>query len=137
MCDAFPTPVRKALMGELEGGGTAAGVKIHIAGRDVYLCARWLDESTRWRKPGCLIYAGTPDEEKQKRIRSALSFSLGMFLVSLGHTIYSTDWQMVSFKSVSPCSIDGRVFDLPVMPPAPYMNRHVPICMNSVQKILL
>jgi hypothetical protein len=41
-----------------------------------------------------------------------------MFWVSLGHTIYSADWKKVSFTSVSPYSIVGRVFDLPVMPPA-------------------
>lgn len=93
-------------------------VKIKIGDHEVHLCAKWGEPGDRHRKPGCLIYRGTPDEDTQKRIRNVLSFSLGMFLVSLGHTIYSSDWKTVSFKSVSPYSIDGRVFDLPVMPPA-------------------
>ncbi len=93
-------------------------VKIRVGDHEVHLCARWIKPGDRLRKPGCLIYRGTPDEETQNRIRNVLSFSLGMFLVSLGHTIYSADWKKVSFKSVSPYSIAGRVFDLPVMPPA-------------------
>lgn len=93
-------------------------VKIQVGDQEVHLCTKWIKPGDRLRKPGCLIYRGTPDEETQKRIRNVLSFSLGMFLVSLGHTIYSADWKKVSFKSVSPYSIAGRVFDLPVMPPA-------------------
>jgi hypothetical protein len=96
---------------------SAQCVRIQVGDQEVHLCAKWI-KSDRLRKPGCLIYRGTPDEETQKRIRNVLSFSLGMFLVSLGHTIYSADWNKVSFKSISPYSIAGRVFDLPVMPPA-------------------
>jgi hypothetical protein len=108
---------------ETEEGGSAACVKICVGDHEVHLCARWIEPGDRHRKPGCLIYRGTPDEETQKRIRNVLSFSLGMFLVSLGHTVYSADWKMVSFKAVTPYSIDGRVFDLPVMPPAPLAAR--------------
>lgn len=108
---------------ETEEGGSAACVKIRVVDLDVYLCAKWIEPSDRHRKPGCLIYRGTPDIETQKRIRNVLSFSLGMFLVSLGHTVYSADWKMVSFEAVSPYSIDGRVLDLPVMPPAPLAAR--------------
>jgi hypothetical protein len=98
-------------------------VKVQVGDIEVHLCAKWIEPGDRHRKPGCLIYRGTPDEDTQKRIRNVLSFSLGMFLVSLGHTIYSADWKMVSFRAVSPYSIDGRVFDLPVLPPAPLAAR--------------
>ena len=108
---------------ETEQGGSAACVKIRVLDLDVYLCAKWIEPGDRHRKPGCLIYRGTPNEEARERVRNVLSFSLGMLLVSLGHTAYSADWKMVSFKAISPYSIDGRVFDLPIMPPAPLAAR--------------
>jgi hypothetical protein len=98
-------------------------VRIQVGDIEVHLCANWIEPGDRHRKPGCLIYRGTPDEDTQKRIRNILSFSLGMYLVSLGHTIYSADWKTASFKAVSPYSIDGRVFDLPILPPAPLAAR--------------
>ncbi|MGM4922583.1 hypothetical protein AB8A31_06730 [Tardiphaga sp. 804_B3_N1_9] len=98
-------------------------VKVKVGDIEVHLCARWLEPGDRHRKPGCLIYRGTPDDHTQKRIRNVLSFSLGMFLVSLGHTVYSADWRMVSFRAISSYSIDGRVFDLPVLPPVPLAAR--------------
>ncbi len=104
-------------------------VKLHIGGLDLYLCSEWIERSAPWRRPGCLIYLGTPDDETQKRVREVLSFSLGMYLVSLGHTVYSDDWKTVSFKSVSPYAMYGRVFDLPVMPPAPLAARS----MNEIE----
>lgn len=106
-----------------EESGSAACVKVRVVDLDVYLCAGWFEPGERHRKPGCLIYRGTPDEETRKRVREVLSFSLGKYLVPLGHTVYSADWTTVSFKAVSPYSIDGRVFDLPVMPPAPLAAR--------------
>jgi len=108
---------------ETEEGGDAACVQIHVGDLDVHLCARWIEPDEQHRKPGCLIYRGTPDEDTLKRVRNVISFSLGMYLVSLGHSVYSADWKKVSFKAVSPYSIDGRVFDLPVMPPAPLSAR--------------
>jgi hypothetical protein len=92
--------------------------RVQVGAHEVYLCANWIEPGDRHRKPDCLIYRGTPDEETLKRIRNVISFSLGTFLVPLGHAVYSADWRMVSFKSISPYSIDGRVFDLPVLPPA-------------------
>jgi hypothetical protein len=106
-----------------EEGGDAACVRVQVGDMDVRLCARWIEPDERHRKPGCLIYLGSPDEDTLRRVRDVLSFSLGMYLVPLGRTVYSADWKMVSFKAVSPYSIDGRVFDLPVMPPVPLAVR--------------
>lgn len=108
---------------ETEEGGDAACVQIRVGELDVHLCARWIEPDEQHRKPGCLIYHGTPDEDTLKRVRNVISFSLGMHLVSLGHTVYSADCKTVSFKAVSPYSIDGRLFDLPVLPPAPLAAR--------------
>jgi len=35
-------------------------------------------------KPGCIIYVGNPDEEFRKKVRTAISFALGVYLVDLG-----------------------------------------------------
>jgi len=102
---------------DVQESSSSQCVRIQVGDREVHLCAKWI-KSGGLRKPGCLIYRSTPDEETQERIRNVLSFSLGIFLVSLGHTVYSANWNKVSFKSVSPYSIRGRIFELPVMPPA-------------------
>ena len=98
-------------------------VRFHVAGMQVYLCAEWREKSEGRRKPGCLVYLSTPDETTRASIRDALSFSLGMYLVYLGSATFSENWEIVSYKSVSAYSIDGRVFDLPVLPPAPFGGR--------------
>jgi hypothetical protein len=108
---------------ETDHGAGADCVKLQIGEFELYLCSEWIERSAPWRRPGCIIYVGTPAEETQKRIREVLSFSLGMYLVSLGYTVYSDDWRTVSFKSVSPYAMYGRVFDLSVMPPAPLAAR--------------
>jgi hypothetical protein len=98
-------------------------VRFNVAGMQVYLCAKWQEKSEGRRKPGCLVYLGTPDETTRAKVRDALSFSLGMYLVCLGSVTFSENWEIVSYKSVSAYSIDGRVFDLPVLPPAPFGGR--------------
>jgi hypothetical protein len=68
---------------------------------------------------GCIIYVGNPAEEFRKRVRTAISFALGVYLVDLGSAVYSKDWEIISFKSRSAYSIDRKVLDLVVLPPAP------------------
>jgi hypothetical protein len=48
---------------------------------------------------------------------------LGIYLVYLGNTSYSHDWQTIYINAVSAYSIGRRVFDLPVLPPAPLGSR--------------
>jgi hypothetical protein len=104
-------------------GGRRTCVRFAVAGMQVYLCASWQEASDGRVKPGCLVYLGTPDENVRSRIRNALSFSLGMYLVHLGSTLFAEDWEIVSFKSVAAYSIDRRVFDLVVLPPATFGGR--------------
>jgi hypothetical protein len=42
-----------------------------------------------------------------------------IYLVDLGSAVYSKDWEIISFKSRSAYSIDRKVLDLVVLPPAP------------------
>jgi hypothetical protein len=94
-------------------------VKLTVAGVDVFFCTHGRDSTIGRVRPGCIIYSGTPDGEFRKRLRNALSFSLGAYLVYLGHTTYSDDWRIRSVLLTSAYSIGKAVFDLPVLHPAP------------------
>jgi hypothetical protein len=62
------------------------------------------------------VYTGAPDDETRKKVRTALSFALGVYLVETGHTLYDPTWLIVRATSISPYSLDGRALDLPIMP---------------------
>jgi hypothetical protein len=100
-----------------------AAAKIAVAGTEVYICALHRRDGDDLVKPGCIVYVGTPDEEFRKKIRLAVSFALGVYLVDLGSAIYSSDWEIISFTSRSAYSIDRKVLDLVVLPPAPMSAR--------------
>jgi hypothetical protein len=97
--------------------------KIVIAGTEVYICALRRRDDDDLAKPGCIIYVGNPDEEFRKKGRLAVSFALGVYLVDLGSAVYSKDWEIISFTSRSAYSIDRKVLDLVVLPPAPMSER--------------
>jgi hypothetical protein len=101
-----------------EGFGKHA-VKFTVGGVDTILCQLDRQEASDRLKPGCIIYRGMPDEEFRKRVRNALSFALGAFLVDLGSVVYTDSWKSQSFHLKSAYSIGRRVFDLPVLHPAP------------------
>jgi hypothetical protein len=96
-----------------------AAAKIVVAGIEIYVCALHRRDNDDLVKPGCIIYVGNLDEEFRKKVRNAISFALGVYLVDLGSAIYGKDWEIVSFKSRSAYSIDRKVLDLVVLPPAP------------------
>jgi hypothetical protein len=93
--------------------------KIVVADTKIYVCALRRRDNDDLVKPGCIIYVGSPDEEFRKKVRVAISFALGVYLVDLGSAVYSKDWEVVSFKSRSAYSIDRKVLDLVVLPPVP------------------
>ncbi len=93
--------------------------KIVVAGTEIYVCALRRSDNDDLVKPGCIIYVGNPDEEFRKKVRTAISFTLGVYLVDLGSAVYSKDWEIISFKFRSAYSIDRKVLDLAVLPPAP------------------
>ena len=93
--------------------------KFSVAGIEIILCVLDRGEASGRLSPGCIIYLGTPDEEFRKRVRNALSFALGAFLVNLGSVVYTANWEGQSFQLKSAYSIGKKVFDLPVLHPAP------------------
>jgi hypothetical protein len=102
-----------------EQSSSRTAAKIVVAGTEVYVCALRRRDNDDLVKPGCIVYVGNPDEEFRKKVRTAISFALGVYLVDLGSAVYSKDWDIVSFKSRSAYSIGRKVLDLAVLPPAP------------------
>ena len=69
--------------------------------------------------PGYIMYKGVPTEEVRKKIRLSLSFAFGRPFVGMGHSIFTEDWKLISCQGLSPYTIDGKVFKLSSLPPAP------------------
>jgi hypothetical protein len=93
--------------------------KIVVAGTEIYVCALRRRDNDDLVKPGCIIYVGNRDEEFRKKVRTAVSFALGVYLVDLGGVAYGKDWEIISLKSRSAYSSDRKVLNLVVLPPAP------------------
>ena len=110
-----------ASRGRTSTGHSAA--KLTVDGLTFYVCAIHPDDSPGSIKPGCVIYTGTPDELFRKKIRTALSLALGLYLVDLGHTIYDHDWRIVAGTARSAYSLGKRAFDLGPQPLAPLRAR--------------
>lgn len=89
-----------------------AAVRLTIEGTTFYVCTLGRDEDPGGVKPGCIIYDGTPSELLRKKIRTALSFALGVYLVELGHSHYDRDWHIVYAMARSAYSLGRRAFEL-------------------------
>lgn len=93
-------------------------VKLTVGGVTFYVCALAPEEGSGI-KPGCIIYDGIPDDGFRKKVRVALSFALGIYLVELGSTQYDAEWGIVSTHARSAYSLGLQAFELHVLPPAP------------------
>jgi hypothetical protein len=93
--------------------GSNAAARLTIAGHTLYVCVPPRSAESR---DGWIVYTGTPDDRTRKKVRTALSFALGLYLFETGHTAYDNQWQIVHASSVSPYSLGGRALDLPIMP---------------------
>lgn len=93
-------------------------VKLTVCGVTFYVCAL-APEDDSGIKPGCIIYDGLPDDGLRKKVRVALSFALGIYLIELGSTQYDAEWGIVSTLARSAYSLGRHAFELHVLPPAP------------------
>ncbi len=105
-------------------GTSYAAIKLLVEGNTFYVCSSNCDDRTLGIKPGCIIYEGTPDILVRKKIRTALSFALGVYLIEVGHTLYDKDWHSVLVVARSPYSLGKRAFDLHAMPLAHLSDRN-------------
>jgi hypothetical protein len=106
-------------------GGSKNCLNVSIDGIDLYLstCENLIFEKSK--KPGFIVYDGFPSEEARRKIRECIAFVLGFPLVYLGHTVFNTNWQLVSFEAISPHNdMDGKAFNLAgAFPIAPLSKR--------------
>ena len=86
--------------------------KLTVEGTTFYLCALGFDDNVEGSKRGCIVFDGMPDDGFRKKIRTALSFALGLYLVDLGTTHYNRDWHIVSTLARSAYSLGRRAFDM-------------------------
>ncbi|AZD50082.1 hypothetical protein C4K20_4685 [Pseudomonas chlororaphis subsp. aurantiaca] len=99
--------------------GSRSCLDINVGGFRIILGSSKLATELDNTKPGYILYIGDPDEETRKRIRDSLSFALGFPIIYLGHAKHSEDFKLLSLKAINGYSMDGRAFNVPVMPPAP------------------
>ncbi|MDF3626184.1 hypothetical protein [Brytella acorum] len=97
--------------------------KLTVDGITFYVCA--LDEKDRTGaiKPGCIVYDGVPDEEFRKKVRTGLSFAMGIYLVDFGTTHYDAEWNVVSTLARSAYSLRRHAFDIETLQLAPLGDR--------------
>jgi hypothetical protein len=81
--------------------------KLVISGVTFYVCALGRDRVGGEIKPGCVVYDGTPDDAFRKKVRTALSFALGLYLVDLGHTIYDPTGTSSRLLHGAPTALDA------------------------------
>lgn len=87
-------------------------VSLEIEGQRLYVCALDPRDNESTGQRGCIIYTGIPDEAFRKKVRTALSFALGLFLVELGSTLYDGEWNVLQATARSAYSLGMRAFDL-------------------------
>ena len=97
--------------------------KVTVDGATFYICA--LDRENRLGaiKPGCIVYDGAPDDDFRKKVRTGLSFAVGVYLVDLGTTHYDAEWNVVSTLARSAYSLRRHAFDIETLQLAPLGDR--------------
>ncbi|MCW2283163.1 hypothetical protein M2323_000933 [Rhodoblastus acidophilus] len=97
-------------------GFSRNSARVTIAGHHLCACSLDRPDDEAKNRPGIIVYAGIPDDLTRKKIRTALGFALGSYLVETGHTIYDHDWRIVSASVRSAYSLGQRAFDLFTLP---------------------
>ena len=111
-----------------EGGRTSIAhnvAKLTVDGVTFYVCALHKDDDDKRIKPGCLVFDGTPDANFRKKIRTALSYCLGLYLIDLGSTHYDHAWHVVRTMARSAYSLGRRAFDMGPDELAPLHDRYL------------
>ena len=104
-------------------GLSVSALRLVIQGMTLFLCADRRNFAGA-DKTGCILYAGAPDDAFRKKIRTALSFVLGVYLVETGHTAYDTKWRFLGGTARSAYSLGGQASHLAPMPLAHLSDRN-------------
>jgi hypothetical protein len=104
-------------------GSSNGAAKLEVAGQTLYICAPRQGNPDAKVERGYIVYIGTPDDLFRRKIRTALSFSLGVYLAELGHTLCDQEWNIVSATSRRAYNLAKRTFDVEPMPLARLSSR--------------
>lgn len=99
--------------------------KLTVEGVTFYVCAIHKEDDDKRIRPGCIVFDGTPDATFRKKIRTALSFCLGLYLVDLGSTLYDQDWHVVGTSARSAYTLGRRAFYMGPDELAPLHDRYI------------
>ncbi len=108
-------------------------LNLKIDEMDIFVCIAGKRSEESRHHHGYIVYRGIPDEDRRNRVRDCISFCLNRYLVHLGHTTFSSDWEPIGLKATSAFSIDLQVYDLVSLPPAPISGAY-PIMLDQ-QKV--
>ncbi|NOR69297.1 MAG: hypothetical protein GQ532_06305 [Methylomarinum sp.] len=115
---AEPNKVEMQEKSSSKGFGRSA-VYLSIADHKLYLVSTGDDAKSVGVKSGYILYLEIIPSEERKKIRDCLSFVLGRPLIKTGYSIFNSEWQLVSFKSISAYSMGGAAFSIHSLPPFP------------------
>lgn len=93
-------------------------LKLNIDGVLLYLSVNKRNKEKKTRNAS-ILYSKYVDENFRKKIRDTISFVLGIYLVHLGSSSFDEEWELISAKAKNGYSLDGKIFDAPILPPAP------------------
>jgi hypothetical protein len=122
---------RKLIQTLTESGHSSSEcLMLNVAGHEIYV---GLHPDHKERAPvgtGFILYQGFVPEEMRRKIRDCLSFAFGRPVVYFGYTLLSEDMSFIGFKATSAYSVDGKMYKLTTLPPAP-VNASSPNLIDS------
>ncbi|MDZ7918632.1 hypothetical protein [Rhodoferax sp.] len=109
---------------------------LRIDGMDIFVGTLHKKSIANIEMPGYILYKGCPDASFREKLRGALSFALGQYLVYLGHSSFNEKWDLIQLEAISPATLGGAATKLVAQPPAPLdMQRQWWISPDSLQRV--
>ena len=100
-------------------------INITVDGFELYI-SKSLEKADKGKNnSGFILYKGCPSKDVRRKIRNCLSFGLGRPLINIGHSIFSEDWNLVSFEALSSNIMGEAAFNVATLPPAPIEDRNM------------
>ena len=106
------------------GGSSRNCIPLSIDNTDFHLVTSGKDENSLGVKSGYILYRGLPSEDFRKKVRNCLSFIIGRPLIQTGHSVFDSDWKIVSSEAISSYSMGQAAFNIHSMPPVPLGNKY-------------
>ncbi|MBX9269214.1 hypothetical protein [Chromobacterium violaceum] len=102
--------------------GTRSCIRININGANIII-GELKEKANHIKKPGFIIYDGHPNEEEKRKILDCISFSIGSYLISLGHTSFDKESNPIEFVAKSAIDLVEKMEYVSYWQPAPLCNR--------------